>query len=107
MQGALLCRHLSGSLILRSKHVDYVHSESACASRKHADLVMIMLSMLQAEDEIVFPALESKEALHNVSHAYSLDHQQEEQLFKDVHEVSINTSREVMLHCIATRQHVQ
>lgn len=41
----------------------------------------------EAEDEIVFPALESKEALHNVSHAYSLDHQQEEQLFKDVHEV--------------------
>lgn len=43
---------------------------------------------LQAEDEIVFPALESKEALHNVSHAYSLDHQQEQQLFTDVHDVS-------------------
>jgi zinc finger-like protein len=24
----------------------------------------------------VFPALESKEALHNVSHAYTLDHEQ-------------------------------
>ena len=35
----------------------------------------------------MFPALESKEALHNVSHAYSLDHQQEERLFKDIHEV--------------------
>jgi hypothetical protein len=35
----------------------------------------------------VFPALESKDALRNVSHAYSLDHQQEEQLFKDIHEV--------------------
>lgn len=30
----------------------------------------------KAEDEIVFPALESKEALHNVSHAYTLDHEQ-------------------------------
>ena len=37
----------------------------------------------------MFPALESKEALHNVSHAYSLDHQQEERLFKDIHEVSV------------------
>ena len=43
--------------------------------------------VLQAEDEIVFPALEGKDALRNVSHAYSLDHQQEEQLFKDIHEV--------------------
>ena len=42
---------------------------------------------LQAEDDIVFPALESKEALHRVSHAYSLDHQQEAQLFADVHKV--------------------
>jgi hypothetical protein len=30
----------------------------------------------RAEDEIVFPALESKEALLNVSHAYTLDHEQ-------------------------------
>ncbi|KAG5135717.1 hypothetical protein JHK82_020448 [Glycine max] len=37
-----------------------------------------------AEDEIVFPALESKEALHNVSHSYMLDHKQEEQLFEDI-----------------------
>ena len=35
----------------------------------------------------MFPALESKEALHRVSHAYSLDHQQEAQLFADVHKV--------------------
>ena len=41
-----------------------------------------------AEDEIVFPALEAKEQLHNVSHAYTLDHQQEEQLLKDLHQVS-------------------
>ena len=37
-----------------------------------------------AEDEVVFPALESKEALHNVSHSYTLDHKQEENLFEDI-----------------------
>ncbi|XP_006654746.2 zinc finger protein BRUTUS-like isoform X1 [Oryza brachyantha] len=37
-----------------------------------------------AEDEIVFPAIESKETLHNVSHSYTLDHKQEEELFKDI-----------------------
>jgi zinc finger-like protein len=40
-----------------------------------------------AEDDIVFPALEAKEALHNVSHAYTLDHQQEEQLLQGVGDV--------------------
>ncbi|KAG0483121.1 hypothetical protein HPP92_011205 [Vanilla planifolia] len=40
-----------------------------------------------AEDEIVFPALESKEALHNVSHSYTLDHKQEEKLFEDISDV--------------------
>lgn len=39
-----------------------------------------------AEDDIVFPALESKEALHNVSHSYTLDHKQEEKLFEDIWE---------------------
>ncbi|XP_062180337.1 zinc finger protein BRUTUS-like isoform X2 [Phragmites australis] len=37
-----------------------------------------------AEDETVFPALESKETLHNVSHSYTLDHKQEEELFQDI-----------------------
>lgn len=37
-----------------------------------------------AEDDIVFPALESKETLHNVSHSYTLDHKQEEKLFDDI-----------------------
>ncbi|GAV65874.1 Hemerythrin domain-containing protein/zf-CHY domain-containing protein/zf-RING_2 domain-containing protein [Cephalotus follicularis] len=37
-----------------------------------------------AEDDIVFPALESRETLHNVSHSYTLDHKQEEKLFKDI-----------------------
>ena len=40
------------------------------------------------EDEIIFPALEAKEALSNVSHAYTLDHQQEEELFDGLHAVS-------------------
>lgn len=38
----------------------------------------------QAEDEIVFPALEAKEALSNVSHAYTLDHNQEAAYFADL-----------------------
>ncbi|KAH9605249.1 hypothetical protein KSS87_002437, partial [Heliosperma pusillum] len=37
-----------------------------------------------AEDDIVFPALEAKETLHNVSHSYTLDHKQEERLFEDI-----------------------
>ncbi|XP_049934644.1 zinc finger protein BRUTUS-like isoform X2 [Nymphaea colorata] len=37
-----------------------------------------------AEDEIVFPALEAKESLHNVSHSYTIDHKQEENLFADI-----------------------
>ncbi|KAL9262924.1 Zinc finger protein BRUTUS-like protein [Drosera capensis] len=37
-----------------------------------------------AEDDIVFPALESRETLHNVSHSYTLDHKQEERLFEDI-----------------------
>ena len=37
----------------------------------------------RAEDEVVFPALEAKEQLHNVSHAYVLDHMEEEKLFHD------------------------
>ncbi|KAH6558906.1 hypothetical protein KP509_1Z038300 [Ceratopteris richardii] len=37
-----------------------------------------------AEDEIVFPALEEKETLHNVSHSYTIDHKHEEQLFQGI-----------------------
>lgn len=44
-------------------------------------------SALQAEDEIVFPALEAKEKLSNVSHAYTLDHQHENELFSEVEQV--------------------
>ncbi len=48
----------------------------------------------------MFPALESKDALRNVSHAYSLDHQQEEQLFKDIHEVGCQSCFLFFLHAL-------
>ena len=35
----------------------------------------------------MFPALEAKEALRHVSHSYSLDHQQEAQLFNEMAQV--------------------
>ena len=38
----------------------------------------------EAEDEIVFPALEAKEALRRVSHAYALDHAREEAMLAGV-----------------------
>ncbi|GIL45357.1 hypothetical protein Vafri_2604 [Volvox africanus] len=50
----------------------------------------------KSEDEIVFPALEAKQALRNVSHAYTLDHRQEEQLFADL-EAAIDKFRAVDL----------
>jgi len=37
-----------------------------------------------AEDEIVFPALEAKESLRNVSHSYTINHKEEEKLFNDI-----------------------
>ena len=37
-----------------------------------------------SEDDIVFPALEAKSALHNVSHSYTLDHKQEAELIKTI-----------------------
>ena len=37
-----------------------------------------------SEDDIVFPALEAKSALHNVSHSYTLDHKQEAELMHDI-----------------------
>ncbi|XP_061989050.1 zinc finger protein BRUTUS [Rosa rugosa] len=56
-----------------------------------------------AEDDIVFPALESKEALHNVSHSYTLDHKQEEKLFKDISHVLSELSH---LHEIMEKTHM-
>ncbi|XP_051146044.1 zinc finger protein BRUTUS-like [Andrographis paniculata] len=46
-----------------------------------------------AEDDIVFPALESKETLHNVSHSYTLDHKQEEKLFEDIASALVELSQ--------------
>eukprot|EP01025_Chloroclados_australasicus_P040240 TRINITY_DN41921_c0_g1_i1.p1 TRINITY_DN41921_c0_g1~~TRINITY_DN41921_c0_g1_i1.p1 ORF type:complete len:515 (-),score=27.55 TRINITY_DN41921_c0_g1_i1:31-1575(-) len=37
-----------------------------------------------AEDKFVFPALEKKDALRNVSYAYMLEHQKEESLFVEI-----------------------
>lgn len=61
-----------------------VHSAHVCA--------------VQAEDEIIFPALEAKEALCNVSHAYTLDHQQEAQLFDDLDQARVMKLVKVF-HC--------
>ncbi|KAJ4767892.1 zinc finger protein-like protein [Rhynchospora pubera] len=49
-----------------------------------------------AEDNIVFPALESKETLHNVSHSYTLDHKQEEELFQNINDSLLELS--TLLH---------
>ncbi|KAJ0105207.1 hypothetical protein Patl1_19149 [Pistacia atlantica] len=57
-----------------------------------------------AEDEIVFPALEAKEALHNVSHSYTLDHKQEEKLFEDISFVLSEISQ---LHESLQRAHLE
>lgn len=46
-----------------------------------------------AEDEIVFPALEARETLHNVSHSYTIDHKHEEQLFKEISNVLFELSQ--------------
>ncbi|KAM2931946.1 hypothetical protein FF1_040080 [Malus domestica] len=37
-----------------------------------------------AEDNIVYPALESRDALYNVSHSFTLDHEQEQLAFENI-----------------------
>ncbi|GMH35139.1 hypothetical protein BSKO_03007 [Bryopsis sp. KO-2023] len=44
----------------------------------------IYMAHSSTEDDVVFPALESKEALRNICHSYVLDHKQEEELFNDM-----------------------
>ena len=81
------------------KDLEYLDTESAKLADCDEDFLRQFQGRFQflwglyrahsnAEDDIVFPALESKEALHNVSHSYTIDHKQEEQLFKDIAEVS-------------------
>ncbi|EXC25401.1 Uncharacterized RING finger protein [Morus notabilis] len=41
----------------------------------------------KSEDNIIHPALESREALRNVTHSYKLDHEQEERIFEDISSV--------------------
>lgn len=62
-----------------------------------------------AEDGIVFPALESKEGLHNVSQAYILDHKLEEKLFEDISSMIslICRNREVLGSDACTFQHAE
>ncbi|KAG6403985.1 hypothetical protein SASPL_136219 [Salvia splendens] len=44
--------------------------------KKHFELLRTIYQIhSDSEDEIAFPALESKEALHNISQSYSLDHE--------------------------------
>ena len=38
----------------------------------------------KSEDEVVFPQLEKKKALVNVSHSYTLDHEHESELFEEM-----------------------
>jgi zinc finger-like protein len=82
------------------KDLEYLDIESAKLSDCDEDFLRQFQGRFQflwglyrahsnAEDDIVFPALEAKEALHNVSHSYTIDHKQEEQLFKDIAEVSV------------------
>uniref|UniRef100_A0A061SFV9 Zinc finger protein n=1 Tax=Tetraselmis sp. GSL018 TaxID=582737 RepID=A0A061SFV9_9CHLO len=47
----------------------------------------IYIAHSEVEDRIVFPALERKEVLRNVSHAYSLEHQKEHEMFLQVEEL--------------------
>eukprot|EP00210_Caulerpa_lentillifera_P007734 g7380.t1 len=41
----------------------------------------------KTEDEVMFPALESKEATRNTCHSYMMDHKQEEELFETMREM--------------------
>jgi len=50
----------------------------------------IYIAHSEAEDRIVFPALEKKEILRNVSHAYSLDHQKEQEMFSQVEQMLLS-----------------
>ncbi|XP_050386349.1 zinc finger protein BRUTUS-like isoform X2 [Argentina anserina] len=45
-----------------------------------------------AEDYILYPAMESREELQNVSHSYILDHQQEEHAFENISGVLLELS---------------
>ncbi|XP_060675932.1 zinc finger protein BRUTUS isoform X2 [Ziziphus jujuba] len=46
-----------------------------------------------AEDNILYPALESKQVFHNVSSSYVLDHEEEERMFQDISTVLSELSR--------------
>ncbi|PRQ56197.1 putative aminoacyltransferase, E1 ubiquitin-activating enzyme [Rosa chinensis] len=45
-----------------------------------------------AEDFVLYPAMESRDALQNVSHSYTLDHKQEEDAFENISGVLLELS---------------
>ena len=51
---------------------------------------------------MVFPALEGKEGLVNVSQAYTLDHQAEAQLFQDLDQVCFQPGWCSVMHLAAS-----
>jgi zinc finger protein-like protein len=61
-----------------------VHAALTRLHGRFAFLQGIYRAHSRAEDEIVFPALERKHALRNVSHAYTLDHQEEATLLDGI-----------------------
>ena len=77
------------------KDLEYLDDESAKLVGCNAEFLRqfngrfrllwgLYLAHSNAEDDIVFPALEAREALHNVSHSYTIDHKHEEELFKEI-----------------------
>ncbi|KAK3247543.1 hypothetical protein CYMTET_42962 [Cymbomonas tetramitiformis] len=77
-------------------------SEEVAAFRGRFQFLMgIYQTHSVAEDRIVFPALEAVEALHNVSHSYTLDHAQESELFADLSQLlTLMTTAEVQVDAV-------
>lgn len=50
----------------------------------------------------MFPALEEKDSLINISHSYTLDHKQEEELFDDVDKVGGLCTTPLLIHTPST-----
>ena len=78
-------RALDGSSVLDAQ------TNSPAAVARHFDgrfcfLWGVYSAHSKSEDHFVFPALENKEALSNVSEAYTLDHEAEESLFQSIDE---------------------
>ena len=53
-----------------------------------------------SEDEVVFPALEAKQSLRNVSKFYVLDHEHETQLFAELQSIIQALQQLVRVSCL-------